>query len=191
MTIEQIEKYAKDNNIPIMQEEGINFLTNFIKKNNIVSILEIGSAIGYSAIKMANVSTNVNVVTIERDVERYRLAVSNIEDNGLSSRITILNIDALDFDTNDKFDLIFIDGAKGKYIDFFLLFEKNLKSNGYIITDNINFHGLTNMNSNEMTKNQYKIATKINLYRQFLIDNKDYETVFHNIGDGIAISKKR
>ncbi|MCD8562466.1 MAG: O-methyltransferase [Bacilli bacterium] len=191
MTIEQIEKYAKDNNIPIMQEEGINFLTNFIKKNNIVSILEIGSAIGYSAIKMANVSTNVNVMTIERDVERYRLAVSNIEDNNLSSRITILNIDALDFNTNDKFDLIFVDGAKGKYIDFFLLFEKNLKSNGYIITDNINFHGLTNMNSNEMTKNQYKIATKINLYRQFLIDNKDYETVFHNIGDGIAISKKR
>ncbi len=191
MTIEQIEKYAKDNNIPIMQEEGINFLTNFIKKNNIVSILEIGSAIGYSAIKMANVSTNVNVVTIERDAERYRLAVSNIEDNDLSSRITILNIDALNFNTNDKFDLIFVDGAKGKYIDFFLLFEKNLKSNGYIITDNINFHGLTNMNSNEMTKNQYKIATKINLYRQFLIDNKDYETIFHNIGDGIAISKKR
>ena len=63
----EIEKYAKENNIPIMQKKGINYLCNFIKKNNIKNILEIGSAIGYSSIKMALVDKDIKITTIEKD----------------------------------------------------------------------------------------------------------------------------
>ena len=78
--IEKIENYAKTNNVPIMEKEGIDFLTNYIKENNIKSILEIGSAIGYSAIKFCLVSNDVTVTTVERDKNRYDMAVQNIND---------------------------------------------------------------------------------------------------------------
>ena len=77
--IEELEEYAYKNNIPIMQKDGIDFLTNYIKENNIKNILEIGSAIGYSAIKMALVDSSIKVTTIERDEERYLEAVKNIK----------------------------------------------------------------------------------------------------------------
>ena len=72
--IEDLEKFAKENKIPIMQKDGIEFLVNYIKDNKIKNILEIGSAIGYSAIKMALVSNDIKVTTIERDIERYNEA---------------------------------------------------------------------------------------------------------------------
>ena len=82
--LEEIEKYAIENNVPIMQKDGIEFLTKYIKENNIKKILEIGSAIGYSAIKMALVDDNIKVTTIERDIERYNIAVKNINDFNLN-----------------------------------------------------------------------------------------------------------
>ena len=75
----QIEKYAEEHNVPIMQKSGINFLTKYISENNVKNILEIGSAIGYSAIKMALVSDKVKVTTIEKDNERYLMALKNIK----------------------------------------------------------------------------------------------------------------
>ena len=77
--LKEIEDYAYKNNIPIMQMDGIEFLTNYIKENNIKNILEIGSAIGYSAIKMALVSDNIKITTIERDKERFDIAINNIK----------------------------------------------------------------------------------------------------------------
>ena len=77
--IEQIENYAKENKVPIMLPDGIEYLCNYIKENKIKNILEIGTAIGYSAIKMALTSDNVKVTTIEKDEERYNLALENIK----------------------------------------------------------------------------------------------------------------
>ena len=113
--LENIEKYAKEYNIPIMQKEGIEFLTDFIRKNNIKKILEIGTAIGYSAIKMALVDQNIEIVSIERDDERYEEAVKNVKLFNLENRIKLINQDAFDVELNDKFDLIFIDAAKALY----------------------------------------------------------------------------
>ena len=75
----EIEKYAYENSIPIMQKDGIEFLTKFICENNIKNILEIGTAIGYSAIKMCLTNSDVTVTTIERDKERYDIALENIK----------------------------------------------------------------------------------------------------------------
>ena len=119
----EIEEYAKKYNIPIMQKEGIEFLTKFIKENKVKKILEIGTAIGYSAIKMALVDDEINVVTIERDSERFNEAVKNVSKFNLNDRIKLINDDAFNVELKDKFDLIFIDAAKAQSIKFFNKFH--------------------------------------------------------------------
>ena len=186
----EIEEYAKKYNIPIMQKDGIEFLINFIKKNNIKNILEIGTAIGYSAIKMANISDDINITSIERDEIRYKEAVKNINKFNLNNRIKLINDDAFNVELNDKFDLIFIDAAKAQSIKFFTKFEKNLNDNKYIITDNINFHGLVGSNE-KMSRNLKQLVRKISDYVDFLKNNNNYITKFYDIGDGISVSIKR
>ena len=140
--LKEIEEYAKENRVPIMLPDGIEFLCNYIKEHNIKNILEIGSAIGYSAIKMANINEKIKITTIEKDIDRYNIACNNIKQFGLDKRINIINDDALNVEFEDVFDLIFIDASKSNNIVFFEKYKKNLKNNGFIITDNLSFHGL-------------------------------------------------
>ena len=158
---DELEEYAKCNNIPIMLKDGIEYMCNYIKENNIKNILEIGSAIGYSAIRMAMVDDDIFVTTIEKDVNRYNIAVSNIKKYNLENRIKILNEDALESVIDGKFDLIFIDASKGNNINFFNRYKVNLNDNGVIITDNLSFHGLVENESKIVTKNQKGIVKKI------------------------------
>ena len=188
--IDELEEYAKINRIPIMQKEGIEFLVDYIKKNNIKNILEIGSAIGYSAIKMALVSEDIKVTTIEKDKERYDIAVENINSFGLENQIKLIYGDALNTEINGVFDLIFIDAAKAQYIKFFEKYDKNLKLNGIIISDNLSFHGLVENVESITNRNTRQLVKKIQKYIDFLKENKKYKTVFYNLGDGIAVSKK-
>lgn len=187
MFLEEIEIYAKNNNIPIMQKDGIEFLTQYIKEHQIKKVLEIGSAIGYSAIKMALVADDIYIKTIERDVERYQIAVKNIQKFALEKRIDIINSDAFDVELDEKYDLIFIDAAKSQSIKFFEKFKKNLSHNGTIITDNINFHGLTYATEIK-NRNTRQLVGKIRNYIKFLKENKEFTTTFIDDGDGIAIS---
>lgn len=186
-----IEEYAHSNNIPIMLSDGIEFLTDFIKKNNVKRILEIGSAIGYSAIRMALVDSDISVVTIERDVLRYNEAVSNINDFGLSERINIINADALECNVDGKFDLIFIDAAKAQYIKFFEKYKSNLDANGVIISDNLSFHGMVDNIESITNRNTKQLVKKISNYIEFLKNNDEFNTEFISIGDGIGISRRK
>ena len=185
-----IEEYAKDNNIPIMEPDGIDFLTNYIKENKIKKILEIGSAIGYSAIKMALVDDDITITTIERDEKRYLEAIKNIKEFNLEKRINIILDDAFNVNLEDKFDLIFIDAAKSQYIKFFEKFKENLSSNGVIISDNLDFHGLVNGDYDSYSRNVKGIVRKLKNYINFLKENEEFETKFIKIGDGIAITRK-
>lgn len=189
--IRKIEKYADQKGIPIMEKDGIKFLTEFIKLNKVKNILEIGSAIGYSAINMALASEDVTVTTIERDKDRYIEAVKNIKKFNLDSRITLILADALSFNTSEKYDLIFIDAAKSQYIKFFEKFKDNLNPRGFIVTDNINFHGLTNSDKSKMSRNLRQLITKLERYINFLNDNTEFKTRFFEVGDGVAISRRR
>lgn len=188
--IEDLENYALNNNIPIMQKDGIEFLTKYIKDNNIKNILEIGSAIGYSAIKMALVNKDIKVTTIERDTLRYNIAVDNINKFNLSDRISIINDDALNIELNGKYDLIFIDAAKSQYIKFFEKFEKNLNINGVIVSDNLSFHGLVEDESKTNNRNTKQLVRKIRKYIEYLKNNNNYKTTFYELGDGVAVSIK-
>jgi len=189
--IRELEEYAKKNNIPIMLKDGIEFLTEYIKKNNIKTILEIGSAIGYSAIKMALVDKDIKVTTIERDTSRYNEAVKNIKEFNLENQIEIINADALEFETEKQYDLIFIDAAKAQYIKFFEKYKKNLKQEGTIISDNLDFHGLVKNPELTSNRNTKQLVRKINTYIEFLKENKEFKTEFISLGDGIGISKRQ
>ena len=190
--INSIKEYAYANNIPIMQDEGINYLINYIQENNIKNILEIGTAIGYSAIMMCMADKDVSVVTIERDEKRYLEAIKNIKKFKLEERIHLIYNDALEVKLNNQYDLIFIDAAKAKKKNIFERFEKNLRESGTIITDNMNFHGLIFEDEKNITsRNLRQLVRKIKDYRIFLENNNYYETEILNIGDGIAISIKK
>lgn len=189
--IDDLEKYAYLNKIPIMQKDGIEFLCNFIKENNIKNILEIGSAIGYSAIRMALVNKDIKIVTVEKDINRYNIAFNNIKSFNLDNQITILNEDALNSNFDACFDLIFIDASKSHNIDFFNKFSSNLSKGGFIITDNLSFHGLVEDNSLVKTRNQRGLVNKIKKYIEFLDNNYDFDTKYINVGDKISISKRR
>ena len=187
----QIEKYAEEYNIPIMQKSGINFLTKYITENNVKNILEIGSAIGYSSIKMALVDEKIKVTTIEKDTTRYLQALKNIKEFDLEKRITLISADALEIELDGKYDLIFIDAAKGQYIKFFEKYSKNLKKNGAIISDNLDFHGYVKQEERIESKNLRQLVNKIRNYIDFLKNNTEFTTTFYKIGDGISISVKK
>lgn len=190
--IMEIKKYALDYKVPIMVDESIDFLTSYIIKKKVRTILEIGTAIGYSAIMMALTNPNVMVVSIEKDQDRYLEAVKNVKKLHLEDRITLMYKDALDVKIKEKFDLILIDAAKSKNIDFFNHFEKNLNSKGTIITDNLSFHGYVKKDLSEIdNRNLRSLVKKIRNYIMFLDDNIKYKTTFYDIGDGLSVSEKR
>lgn len=190
--IKKIKEYAKENNVPIMQNEGIDFLTTFLIKNQITSVLEIGTAIGYSAIMMALSNPYVKITSIERDEKRYLEALKNVKKFNLEDRINLVFKDALEYKTDGKYDLIFLDAAKSQNINFFTNFEKNLKDEGFIITDNMLFHGFVNKNEKEIkSRNLRALVRKIKEYTLFLKENNNYKTEFFELGDGIAVSQKK
>ena len=189
--IKEIKKYAKENKVPIMEDASLAYMKTFIEKNNIKDILEIGTAIGYSAINMASISNDIKITSIERDEKRYLDAVQNVKDMNLEDRITLIFNDALDVILDQEFDLIFIDAAKSQNIKFFNHFEKYLKEKGYIITDNIYFHGMVEGNDEDIkSKDLLALVHKVRDYIEFLKTNTKYHTDFIRVGDGISVSEK-
>ena len=189
--LEEIEQYAKDNHIPIMQKDGIDYLCQFIKDNNIHNILEIGTAIGYSAIKMALVDPKIKITTIEKDALRYQEAQKNISKFNFQDRIDLIFGDALETTITNQYDLLFIDASKGHNTDFFNKYQKNLLPTGYIITDNLSFHGLVEDETLIKTKNQRGIVKKIKNFITFLDTNPDYSVRYVEVGDKIAICQRK
>ena len=139
---------------------------------------------------MALLSKDIKIATIERDTIRYNEAVQNIKSMNLDEQITIYNVDAFDYNDNNKYDLIFIDAAKAQYIKFFEKFKVNLNDNGVIISDNLKFHGLVEHPENTNNRNTKQLVGKIQKYIDYLKNNKEFTTIFYELGDGIAISKK-
>ncbi len=190
--IDSILKQAKELNTPIIQTDAINLLIQLIRTSKSKSVLEIGSAIGYSAIMMATF-TGCKVYTIERNLDSYNRAVENIKKAKLEDRITIVNADALEYQISEdyKFDLLFIDAAKAQYIKFFEKYENFLKPNGIIISDNLLFHGLVEHKELIESRNVKQLVRKINGFNDYLTNNPNYETYIYDIGDGLSISIKK
>lgn len=187
----EMEEYAKLNGVPIMMKDGLEYLCNYIKEYNVKSILEIGTAIGYSAIVMASIDKSIKITTIERDSERYQLAINNVKKYHLDNQINIIYGDASLVEVSGEFDLIFIDASKGHNIEFFNRYQPYLKEKGVIITDNLSFHGLVEDETLVKTKNQRGIVRKIKKFIDFLDNHPDYITTYVSVGDRISISKRK
>ena len=191
--IMEMEKYAVLNNVPIIEKKSIAFIMKYIKNNNIKNVLEIGSAIGYSAILMASSTQDCVVTTIERDEVRYMECLKNVKKCGMEKKINVVYQDALELNLSEdlRYDLIFIDAAKGQYTKFFEKYKYFLNKGGVIITDNINFHGYVGKSDTIESKNLRQLVGKIENYIEFLKNNEEFTTEFLNIGDGISVSKRK
>ena len=195
-TLDDIKLYAAKNSIPIMRDGGIDFICSYIKEHNIKRILEIGTAIGFSAIEFANVAPDITVTTIELDIDRHIKAKQNIHDSGLDDRINAIHGDALKVELMDgnnrpqQFDMIFIDAAKGQYINFFQKYKVNLAPGGVFISDNLLFHGMVDDLTLTHNYSTIKLVKKIRKYIDFLKTNKEFTTQFFEYGDRVSISKR-
>lgn len=189
----QLEKQAVEDKVPIMDLTAIEVMLQYMRIQQPKRILEIGTAIGYSGLRMAEALPNCEIITIELDDDRYNQAVNNIQTFGREQQITVLKGNALElYDMVAKFgeyDAIFIDAAKGQYQKFFELYSNLLTENGCVYTDNVMFRGFVAYDDIE-NKRLRKLAEKINRYNEWVISLKEYHTVIIPVGDGLAVSKK-
>lgn len=192
--IDELRHYAEQYNVPIMDKISTEFVKQLIRIKDVKSILEIGTAIGYSAMHFASCDPSINVWTIERKEEMYEQAISNIKDFGYESQVNVIFSDALEafelLPTDQSFDMIFIDAAKAQSQKFFELYEPLLKDDGIIITDNILYHGFVSDIEIVRNRNVKQMVKKVQKYNDWLMNHDKYKTTLINIGDGMAISKK-
>jgi|LSQX01.2.fsa_nt_gb predicted O-methyltransferase YrrM len=189
----EMEMYAQENNVPIVQPEVaklISVITKIIKPDR---ILEIGTAIGYSAILLSeSLKTGGKIVTIERDGNMIGIARKNIKKAGLEDTIKIIEGEAAEVLPNitDKYDCIFIDAAKGSYPDFLSYCIELLNSGGVLIADNVLYKGM--IASDKLVKRRKKtIVKRMRSYLETISDNREFESTIIPIGDGVSISYKK
>lgn len=192
---DEIESSARKRNIPVMEKEGIEFLINVFKENDCKSCLEIGSAIGYSAMMMVSNIDDFVVETIELDKERYEEAVDNINNNNLNERIVIHHDDALEFSLDNlhyqEFDCLFIDAAKAQYQKFFEKYMPYVKENGICIVDNLDFHGMIFDIDNIKNRNTKQLVKKIKRFKDWIFNHDEYIVTYYGVGDGICVIKRK
>jgi predicted O-methyltransferase YrrM len=194
--IKQMEVFAEKHDVPIMEKTGIEVLLLLLSMQQPKKIVEIGTAIGYSAIRMALKLPNTEIITIELDEERFQQANLNIKEMGLEERVHTLHGDALslseEINKYGPFDALFIDATKAKYTKFFKLYEPMLSSNGIIYTDNVLFKGTVARDRSELkTRRQRTLVRKLDEFNQWLFTLDKYETTIIPVGDGIAVSKRK
>lgn len=190
----EMEEYAEINGVPIMEPAGIETMLQLLRIQQPDTLLEVGTAIGYSALRMAFALPKTKIVTLERDEERYNLALKYIKRSGLQGQIAQIKGDALELEQEVSdyapFDAIFIDAAKGQYRRFFEIYSKSLKPGGMIITDNVLFKGHVYDQEIE-SKRIRSLVKKIDEFNRWLASHPEYDTIILPIGDGVAVSKKR
>ena len=191
--LKELEDYAHDNAVPIIQKEVANFLELMIKINKPKKILELGTAIGYSAILM-NLSSDgaSDITTIERDSNMIELAESNIHKYGFDNKIHILQGDCLEVleGLEDEYDMIFMDAGKGHYNHFLPHCLRLLKKDGIIIADNVLFRGMV-ASKDLVVRRKITIVKRMRSYLETVSKDKDLITSIIPMGDGIAITKRR
>ncbi len=189
--LESIEDFALNNHIPIVQPEVAKLLEVMVKISNAKNILEIGTAIGYSAIILSNATNNGNVTTIEKRQDMINIARKNIQTAGLNEKISILEGDAQEIlpTIQEQFDLIFIDAAKGHYMEFLSSSIHLLFSGGVIISDNVLYKGMTASNQ-YVIRRKKTIVKRMRAYLDYIINHPHLISCILPVGDGVAISYK-
>ncbi|MGN1405054.1 MAG: O-methyltransferase [Erysipelotrichaceae bacterium] len=190
--IEYIKQKAKSNRVPIIKDGGLLYLEDLIKKNNVKSILELGTAVGYSAIAMASLSDDIYIDTIEKNEDMYHEALANIEAEGLDERINVIYMPIENYKTDKKYDLIFVDAAKAQYPKYLEQFLGNLKNDGVMFFDNMVFHGMIYHPENIKNRSTRALVRKIVNFRKSVSNDNRFDIIFEdNVGDGLLILRRR
>lgn len=186
--LETLRKNAKDKGIPVIFDEGLKLLCDTVVATNAKMILEIGTAVGTSAIAMASLDSTIHVDTYEIDEKRYRMALDNIHVMGFDDQIHVYHMDLLDAVIKPKYDLIFIDAAKNHYYDYMVHTIDHIQPYGCYVIDNLNFHGIVDDPSLTHNRSTVQLTRKIARFRDWISTNQMFNTVLYDkIGDGIAI----
>ena len=186
----EMEEYAQEHSVPISQPESIRFLEVIIKIANAKRILEVGSAIGYSAIRMCKAADG-EVTTIELSEEMADKAEENFKKAGLEERITLIRGDAKEIipRIEGEYDLIFVDAAKGQYAEFFKESHRLLRKGGIMVSDNVLYKGMT-ATDELLIHRKITLVRRLRSYLEMLKENEDFSTALIPIGDGVALSFK-
>lgn len=188
--LDEIEKYGRDNKIPILLDDSLEFISNILKEVKPYRVLEIGTAIGFSSICFSKyLAEGGRIDTIEIESLRVEQALENIKRVGVEDKIRVIEGDALDIlpYLNEKYDVVFIDASKGKYIEFFEHALRLCKVGGYILADNVLYKGMVMSDYNK-----HKQRTAVNKLRNFIdivMENKNLDSSLHDIGDGLMVCK--
>lgn len=194
-TLDKIELEALKRNIPVMQKEGLDFMISLLNEEKAATLLEIGSAIGYSAMRLVTNVDQMKVETIELDDERYQEAKENIEKYKLQDQIYLHHDNALTFDESQlvikSFDALFIDAAKAQYQRFFEKYIPYIKEDGIVIVDNLDFHGMVDHIEEIRSRNTRQLVKKIKRFRDWIFDHELYDAHYYPVGDGIVVVKRK
>lgn len=188
----EIKKKALENHIPIIMDDTLKVVSKILKEIKPMRILEIGTAVGYSAICFSEYLEESGIIdTIERDEERVKEAKINIHQLGLENKIKIHSGDAVEIlpTLNEKYDMVFIDAAKGKYPFFLKEAERLLKPQGVIVADNVLYKGYVMSDYNK-----HKQRTAVRNLREYIkevTENPNMVTEILEVGDGLAITKSK
>lgn len=190
--LDNIRREARANFVPIIRDETINFLTTLIRMNQPKRILEVGAAVGFSACLMASVARDANIVTIENYEPRIPIANNNIKNMGFENRITLIEGDATEVlpTLDGPFDFVFMDAAKGQYINFWPEIKRLTKDGGIIVTDNVLQDGDIIESRYAITRRNRTIHKRMRDYLYELTHDKGYTTTILPLGDGVSISVK-
>lgn len=190
--LEKIKQKALQEHIPIIMDDTLEVMEKYLRKIKPEKILEIGTAVGYSAMCFTKfLNENGSIDTIERDEERVKQARKNIKNVGLENKINVFEGDAVEIlpTLDDKYDAVFIDAAKGKYPFFLNEALRLIKPNGIIFADNILYKGYVLSDYNK-----HKQRTAVRNLREYIkevSENPSLDTKILEVGDGLAVSRKK
>ena len=193
--LHELEKYAQENSVPIVEPETARFLSVMCRVRRPEKILEVGCAIGYSSILMANATDGAcEIATLECDEDMVCLARENIKKAGYAGKISVIEADAKDYlsyiDDDEVFDMIFLDGPKAHYIYMLDECVRLLKKGGIIISDNVLYKGMT-ADDNHVVRRKITIVKRLRKYIDMLMEHPELETSLLPLGDGVTVSVKK
>ena len=189
-TFDQIKIKAKQDKIPSMQEEGLFYCEHLIQSQSLKNILEIGTGHGIWSIHMALTHKDLKIMTIELNQKRAKIAIQNILELNLQDRIAVINQDALTVELTEKYDLIFIDGPKSQNKALFIKVLPYLNRNGYILVDNLDFHGETHTDQTQ-SRDLKQLVRKINTFKDWILNDSDLNVKALEFGDGLMLISRK
>lgn len=191
--LKELEEYAAENSVPIVQPETAKLLEMLTCIKRPERILEVGCAIGYSAVLMAQyLADGGSITTVEWDADMTELARANIEKAGLSDKITVIHNDAKEVlpRLTGEYDIIFLDGPKAHYIYMLNDCIRLLRKGGILIADNILYKGMV-ADDEHVIRRKITIVKRLRRFISAQMQRNELETVILPLGDGVTVAVKK